>query len=153
MKRIVFGDKRSFAIEIEVLELHPLFGRLCIWLDGLWLGDFNRSMFLFHAIDTFEILSSLANNYCVYDNADAVPSIDELIDRGNWSIGESFDDFVMIYYITLHNDSIHFVWSMRSTSLSTFPTYPIGRFHTEILLEYYRDTICKLREYINSVSD
>ena len=45
MKKLI-GDRRSFAIEIEIIQFKPLWGKSCLWINNCQIGHLDDENYL-----------------------------------------------------------------------------------------------------------
>jgi len=108
----VVGDLNTFAIEYDLTQTDPPFGRARLWLQGFPVGDYDEDMFLY---DMSLVLASLIHRHSrkvdiIFSVLSDVPATRTLLERGGWSFGEAFDCFFLLYYATLDDDVIHWHW-------------------------------------------
>lgn len=133
MTTSLIGDPNRFAIEYELETANPPYGRAKICLDGMWFGDIQRSMFLYHMGCSLRAMVSRNPKVVpVYSTSSAAPRDDELLSGVSWSWGDSFDDFLFVLYAVEEERCVHFIWALHESRASDFPDYPLGLHHCRV---------------------
>ena len=150
METTMIGDPSQFAIEYELLDPWPPFGRVRLWLDGKWFGDIRREMYLYHMANMLKwmMLRKPCGVRLLYATSDDVPPDDALLAGGSWSWGDSFYDFLFRLYAVEAEKKVHGVWSLVESSAGDFPGYALGLNHGSVPYTVFDDVV---REYLGAV--
>lgn len=134
MNTTLIGDAGRFAIEHELGDAWPPYGRARLWLDGLWFGDIRRSMFLHHLGSSLKAMVSRDPSVvrCVYPGPCDVPTEDRSLSGVSWSWGDSFDDFLFVLYAVDSERAVHFRWALHESRTGDIPGYPPGPHHARV---------------------
>ena len=134
MATTLIGDPSQFAIEYELLNPWPAFGRVRLWVDGEWFGDIRREMHLYHMAKMMRwmMLREPGPMRLVYSSADHLPADDVLLVEASWSWGDSFDDFLFVLYAVEAERTVHVLWKLVESSVADFPGYPPGPHHASV---------------------
>ena len=118
---ILCGERETFAVEFAKAA-SPHYIHVRLWIAGHWVGDFNDSLMPeFMCARLLELACPLRYRKYVYDSEGDVPTYDELLDRGGWSFGESFDPFALTYFSVRTSNRIHFKWRLHEAYYPLFP--------------------------------
>lgn len=156
MKTII-GNPSVFAVEYE-LDLEDLakhknsyrrYGGLRLWLHGIYLGNIKEFSFLGSAIHVFVFLKDRPGRAsALFADESKVPDFWDMVDADAWSLNESFDDFVTVYYCTENTLEVHFKWTLKENPFFLYDNYPKGIHHARIPYKTYDDVINELLKAI-----
>lgn len=134
MDAILIGDQQVFAIEYWLESPSPPFGRVRVWAENKWLGDFRREMFLYYMAENLRAMRDRnpIRLKHLYATPNDVPSDQELLDTLSWSWGDVFDDFLSIIYAVEAERTVHVLWALQPSRGSNFPGYPPGPHHARV---------------------
>lgn len=134
MNTTFIGEATRFAIEYELETPWPPYGRVRLWLDGLWYGDIRRNMFLYHMGSSLRGMASRDPSVirCLYPRACDVPREVELLSGLSESWGDVFDDFLFVVYAVEEDASVHFRWALHEARTGDIPGYPPGLHHARV---------------------
>ncbi|QDV49739.1 hypothetical protein [Gimesia fumaroli] len=155
--RTIIGNPSVFAVEYE-LDLEDLakhknssrrLGGLRLWLHDKYLGKIEDVSFWGSAIYVLVFLRDRPRGAStLFADESRVPEFWELVDIDDWSLNESFDDFLCVYYCTENTSEVHFKWTLSQNPHFSYDNYPEGIHHARVPYQTYDDVINELLEAV-----
>jgi hypothetical protein len=150
MGTTIIGDRNQFAIEYELLDPQPPFGRVRLWVNGKWFGAIQREMYLYHMAKMLKwmTLREPCGMRLVYVESADVPTDDELLAGVSWSWGDSFDDFLFVLYAVEAEKLVHVLWKLEESRTGDFPGYELGPHHARVPYTIFDSVV---QQYLDAI--
>ncbi|VTS04900.1 hypothetical protein [Tuwongella immobilis] len=124
----IIGDRGRFAIEYALYDRPRPFGSVRLWIADLWIGDFGQTAYLDYFCRKLYFLHSkrVLRTKLAFVTQPSADQLVELSSIGNWSFGEAFDGFNLLYFAVAGDRCLSFRWEMADWLRETHPDYPGG---------------------------